>query len=212
MDIGCGAGATSLPLVGRVGGIVGVDEQHDMLEAFQSGAAAAGVHAETVRGRWPAVAEFVPTAEVVVCGHVLYNEPDAVPFLRAMDAHAVRRVIIELTDSHPIQWMADLWRRFHGLRWPDGPTAADAQDVIGDMGLPVRHEIHTARGDRGSGGFERRRDAVALVRRRLCLAPERDGDVADALGPMLRERGGLWSAGPPEQTVVTLWGDVTPDR
>jgi SAM-dependent methyltransferase len=211
LDIGCGAGATSLPLAERMGHVVGVDEQLDMLEAFKNSAAAAGVDAQTVHGRWPAVAESVPTGDVVVCGHVLYNEPEAVPFLRAMDAHALRRVVIELTGSHPIQWMADLWRRFHGLRWPQGPTAADARAVIEDIGWRVRREVHEPRGDRGAGGFERRQDAVALVRRRLCLPPDRDDEVASALGPMLRERGGLWSAGPPEQTVVTLWWDVAAD-
>jgi hypothetical protein len=49
---------------------------------------------------------------------------------------------------------------------------------------------------------------VALVRRRLCLRPERDDEVVDALGPRLRERDGRWSAGPGDQTVATLWWDV----
>ena len=62
--------------------------------------------------------------------------------------------------------------------------------------------------DMAGSGFERREHAVALVRRRLCLTPERDGEIARALGPRLREHDGLWSAGPREQRVVTLWWDV----
>ena len=59
----------------------------------------------------------------------------------------------------------------------------------------------------GRGGFEQREDAVALIRRRLCLGPENDPEIAEALGDRLAEREGLWSAGPPEQILVTLWWD-----
>ncbi len=59
---------------------------------------------------------------------------------------------------------------------------------------------------RGSG-FERREDAVALIRRRLCLWPDRDEEVAEAIGDRLVERDGLWSAGPVDQEIVTLWWD-----
>src|SRR6185503_8392943 len=34
LDVGCGGGATSLPLAGRAGVLVGVDAQEDMLEGF----------------------------------------------------------------------------------------------------------------------------------------------------------------------------------
>ena len=43
----------------------------------------------------------------------------------------------------------------------------------------------------------RREDAVALVRRRLCLPAERDADVGAALGDRLvLDADGDWSAGP----------------
>jgi hypothetical protein len=102
--------------------------------------------------------------------------------------------------------MNDLWLRFHDLRRPDGPTSADAAEAIGELGYAVRHEVEVRRSR--SGGFERREDAVSLVRRRLCLAPERDAQVAEALGDRLVERDGLWSAGPAEQAVAALWWDV----
>jgi hypothetical protein len=57
-------------------------------------------------------------------------------------------------------------------------------------------------------GFERREDAIGLVRRRLCLPAGRDDEIADALGTRLSEHDGLWSAGPYEQQVVTLWWDT----
>jgi hypothetical protein len=59
-----------------------------------------------------------------------------------------------------------------------------------------------------SGGFERREDAVGLIRRRLCLTPDRDGEIAEALGHRLAQHDGLWSAGPEAQRLVTLWWDT----
>jgi 2-polyprenyl-3-methyl-5-hydroxy-6-metoxy-1,4-benzoquinol methylase len=212
LDVGVGGGATSLPLaVGTgeepvAGSIVGVDGQRDMLDAFEATARDVGVDASAILGTWPAVEAAAPEVDVVTCGHVFYNVQDLEPFVRALDAHARHRVVVELTEHHPIAWMNDLWDRFHGLRWPEGPTADDAGAAMREAGFDVRREDRTASGDRG-GGFERREDAVALVRRRLCLPADRDEEVAEALGSRLRLEDGLWSSGPAERVVVTLWWD-----
>ena len=207
LDVGVGGGATSLPLAGRAGLITGVDGQRDMLDAFEAAAREAGADTAAVPGEWPSVAERVPVCDVVVCGHVFYNIGDLEPFVRALHEHAVHRVVVELTEQHPLAWMRDLWNHFHDVRWPDGPTADDAAGALDEMGFEARREDRTETGDRG-GGFERREDAIALVRRRLCLPANRDPDVVEALGDRLRLDVGLWSAGPPEQEVVTLWWNV----
>jgi SAM-dependent methyltransferase len=208
LDVGVGGGAASLPLAGHAALIVGVDTSRDMLSTFDEGARAMGVEARTVEGAWPDVAPEVPDTDVVVCSHVLYNVSDLEPFVRALDAHARRRVVTEITASHPLAWMSQLWRRFHALERPSGPTADDAFDALAELGLsPQREdEVRTPL----SSGFERREDAVALVRRRLCLPPARDAEIETALGDLLAERDGLWSAGPAEQTLVTLWWDREP--
>ncbi len=54
----------------------------------------------------------------------------------------------------------------------------------------------------------RKAEAVAPVRRRPCLAPDRDPKAEEALGDRLREHDGLWSAGPDRRVVVTLWWDA----
>ena len=209
LDVGVGGGATSLPLAARAGRIIGVDAQQDMLDAFEEAALAAGVPAvETVLGSWPEVANEVPPVDIVVCGHVFYNVQDLAPFVRALGDRARIRVVVELTERHPLAWMADLWSRFHGLRWPEGPGADDAIEALRELGFDPRSEERIETGNRCGGGFERRGDAVALVRRRLCLPGEHDDEIAQALGDRLREVGGLWSAGPAEQTVVTVWWDA----
>lgn len=208
LDIGVGGGGTSLPLARRAGVIVGVDAQPDMLDGFLANAAAAGVPARGVAAAWPADAAGVEAADVVVAGHVLYNIADLVPFVRALDDHARDRVVVELTDRHPLDWMRDLWLRFHELERPRGPTAADAEAVLRELAFGAVREDRVVSGRHGSGGFARREDAIHLVRRRLCLPADRDAEIAGALGPgRLRLIDGLWDVGPAERTVVTLWWD-----
>jgi SAM-dependent methyltransferase len=202
LDIGCGGGATSLPLARRAGVLVGVDSQEDMLEGFLVNARAAGVEAEAIPGRWPDVADRVRHVDVAVAGHVLYNVADLEPFARSLAAVAGDRVVFELTERHPLQWMNDLWLRFHGVERPDAPSSEDAFDALTELGLDPSIERWAA-SPRG-GGFDRKADAVALIRRRLCLPAERDGELTDALGPRLAERDGLWSAGPTDQELATI--------
>jgi len=206
LDVGVGAGAASLPLPPRCALIVGVDSSAESLTEFRRQARRVGVKAQTVKGVWPAVERRVTVADVVVCNHVAYNVGDLAPFALALNAHARRRVVMEVTKQHPTLWMADLWLRFHGLARPTRPDADDAVSLLRGLGLPVRR--HAAVHARGAGGFVRREDAVAWIRRRLCLDAARDSEVASALGERLIHEDGLWSVRPPDQPVVTVWWDV----
>jgi precorrin-6B methylase 2 len=205
LDVGVGSGATSLPLAARASRIVGVDESEGMLASFSAAVAASKVDAVAVKGSWPEIAPEVGRADVVVSGHVLYNVQDLPPFVGELTAHARHRVVVELTERHPLAWMHDLWRRFHDLPRPDGPTADDAEAVLREMGIVVQRLDRVV--EATAGGFERREDAIALTRRRLCLTPDRDPEVAEALGDRLMQLDGLWSAGPQAQSIVTQWWD-----
>ena len=120
----------------------------------------------------------------------------------ALTEHARRRVVMEITSRHPTAWMADLWLRFHGARPPDParcqttPCRSCAASVCTFAGTRALQA-------RGAGGFERREDAVAWIRRRLCLDAGRDAEVAAALGARLVHEDGLWAVRPPAEPVVT---------
>lgn len=174
LDVGAGGGAASLPLVPPADRIVAVDESKDLLEAFDAAADDRGVPHATVLGRWPEVAGGVDTAALVVCHHVVYNVPDIVPFATALDDHAGRRVVIELTEAHPQAELNPLWRAIHGIERPEGPGADDVIALLGAMGVAVQSERFVRP---ALWAHVDRSQQVAFARRRLCVGPERDPEI-----------------------------------
>lgn len=178
LDVGVGAGAGSLPLAPPAGAITGVDSSQALLDAFVELASARGVSHRAVLGSWPAVAEEVEPADVCVSHHVLYNVADLGPFVSALTSHARRRVVVELTATHPQSSLNDLWRHFHRLERPRGPTGDDAIAVLAEIGIDAHVERWTSPSfhDRSH-----RQHVIESVRRRLCLSPERDPEISELL-------------------------------
>ena len=204
LDVGCGAGAASLPLARRSSRLIGVDSSAEMLEAFVERARAAGVEAETIEGVWPDIADQAPAADVVVCHHVFYNAPNLTTFAQGLGDHARTRVVVEMTVDHPQSNLNPLWLRFHGVVRPTRPTADDAMDVLREAGIrPQREDWNAPR----PGGFDTKAEAVAMVRRLLCLPADRDSEVAAALGEQWEVSRGRW--GFPDRAVATIWWDGT---
>ncbi|MDQ3784036.1 MAG: methyltransferase domain-containing protein [Actinomycetota bacterium] len=199
LDVGAGGGAASLALTPRAAHIVAVDENEALLEAFAANAERAGAGYSAIIGRWPDVAPQAPLADVVVCHHVFYNALDLAAFARALTAHSRRRVVVELTATHPLDGFSDLWRHFHGVDRPRGPDAEDAIDVLVESGI----DVESQRSERPSLWSDAPRSAmVGFVRRRLCLAPERDPEIDALIGDA------------PERTprqAITLWWPGAPD-
>jgi SAM-dependent methyltransferase len=179
LDVGCGGGRSSLPLGGVVTHVTGVDESGAMLAQFASAAAARGIPAVTVQGRWPDVAASVGMVDLVVCHHVAYNVADIVPFIEALTAHARRRIVVELTARHPQSALSPLWKHFWGIERPTEPSSRLFADIVRALGHEpeVDHEVRTPRRSNLDPAA-----VVAFVRQRLCLPADRDGEVEAALG------------------------------
>lgn len=193
LDVGTGAGAAAVPLAPPAGLLVGVDQSAEMLAQFSAAGAERGSDVRTLEGRWPDMAAEAPVADVVTCHHVLYNVADLVPFAAALTRHARRRVVVELTATHPQTNLNPLWKAIHGIDRPTGPTAADAVAVLTEMGL----DVSTEEFERGSLWDDAHRaDMVAFTRRRLCVGPERDAEVEALLGPAGEQ---------PARQLVTVW-------
>jgi len=191
MDVGCGGGAGGLALVPPAALVVGVDASADMLASFERAATEHGVRTRSVHGNWPDVADEAGTVDVVVCHHVLYNVADLEPFVRALTAAARRRVVVELTETHPMTTSAPLWRHFWDLDRPDGPTAQLAAEVLRELDFDVRVENYTR-----PSRIAERAVYVRMNRQRLCLPVAAEPEVDRVLGPTDLPR-----------DVVTLWWD-----
>ena len=195
LDVGCGAGAASMPLCPPAGWVVGIDSDEAVLAAFAEQAEKRGVRHEERIGAWPDIGDDVELADVVVCNHVVYNIQPIEAFLAELSHHARSRVVLEMTSQHPRAWMNPLWFALHGLVRPTGPTVEDLLAVMKDMGsepnverwmlpTPMRHDPIE--------------ELVRFVRQALCLTADRDHDVAAALNE---------HPPPAEREIATLWWD-----
>lgn len=179
-----------------------------MLERLSERAAAAGPTARTVLGRWPDTAAEAGPADVVLCHHVLYNVADVRPFLAALTAGARRLVVAEMTERHPLVMLNPLWLRFHGLARPVTPTAADMIAILEALGLHPGHRAWRRAGGADYASFD---ELVDVTRRRLCLPPERAGEVARALAETGTDPGRPVDLGSSGRDVVTIWWDGAAD-
>ena len=203
LDIGSGAGVASLPLGERAGRLVAVDPVQAMLDAYAERAAGLGGGVQLVLGRWPDVGQEIAPVDVAVCHHVVYNVAEPLPFLRAMASVARQRVVVELTEQHPMTPLSPLWLRFHGLRRPDKPTADQLRELISALAWNVSMECWS----RPMTGFGDFTEMVVQTCRMLCLPPERRSEVEVALlelGVDPRNPTGIGST----RRLVTLWWDV----
>jgi SAM-dependent methyltransferase len=193
LDVGCGGGAATFALTPPAASVTGVDSTAGMLEEYAAAAERHGVAHREIPGVWPDVAAEAGTADVVVCHHVLYNVADLAPFVTALTAAATRRVVVELTAAHPLTTSAPLWRHFHGVDRPDGPTSDLAIEALREIGV-VPQSQSWSRPPR-----EVPREAyVRLNRRRLCLPVEAEPEVDRLMAdPSTAHR-----------DVVTLWWDA----
>ncbi len=202
LDIGSGPGTACLPLAPRATRLTAVDTSEQMLGLLAERSSALSIEAVLVPGQWPAVAPDVAAADVVTCHHVVYNAADIAPFIRALTDHASRLVVVEMTGTHPLTSLNNLWLKFHGLERPQGPTAGDLLAILDAMGLQPGHERWRRPGGPDYASFS---ELVEVTRRRVCLPPERAGEVADALVEAGLNPDQPMDLGSSGRDVMTIW-------
>lgn len=195
LDIGCGGGIGAFATTPPAAHVIGVDEQQEMLDLFSKNAIRYGVTSQTILGQWPAVAEQTPIADVVTVHHVAFNVGDIVPFLKELNSHARKRVVIEVPEVHPMTNMSEGWKFFWNVIRPTVPLAGDLISVLAEMGIEASIEY-----------FESEilldkkvDDANLYIRRRLCLPASRQGEVDAfiAAHPM-----------PERRKLAVIWWDI----
>lgn len=185
LDVGAGAGAASLPLSPKASRLVAVDQSAAMLDEMTE-LAAGRVELETIVGTWPDVADRVGPIDVAVCANVAYNVADLAPFLMALTERSRVRVVLELTAVHPQASLSRLWQHFWDLERPETPTSDDAiaviRETLRDRGASKIESVRWSRPHPLTGRSEE--ENVAWARRRLCLTPAHDPEVAAVLRSM----------------------------
>lgn len=195
LDVGAGGGRASFALIPNIRHAVAVDHQAGMLEAFAQKADELGVTHYEVLGDWPDVASETPTAEVVLCHHVFYNVQSLNPFIEALSAKAMRRVVVELPEKHPMSDTNEAWKHFWGIDRPTEPSAQLAFEVVKAAGFNPQIQ-RFAETPRMVAKPER---AIELFRIRLCLTPDRDSEIAEFLANRKK---------PTNRELATIWWDV----
>lgn len=177
LDIGCGGGIAAFALTPPASQVIGVDHQPEMLMMFSENARQRGLHSEIFEGFWPEVATEVPTADVATAHHVVYNVSLIEDFLFSMNAHASKRVILEMPQRHPLANASGLWKHFWKLERPEDPTPYDLLNVLEDLGFDAKVEFW-------QGEMRQESDLEQLAhysRIRLCLPLSREHEVLDFL-------------------------------
>jgi SAM-dependent methyltransferase len=202
LDVGCGGGRSSIPLVPRASSIVAIDESPAMLARFAQAAEEVGVAHTEIQGRFPDVVRSAEMAgrpmqqrDVVVCHHVLFNVADLEPFIVSLTAMARLGVVVVIPQRHPLSAWNPAWKHFWNLDRPNGPTSDDAVEVIRALGFDP--EVVVVPRPPLARQADDPKSLAASARRRLCLPQDTEKEVE------------LWLADhPPEfmrEVVVLRW-------
>ncbi|MCB0965749.1 MAG: class I SAM-dependent methyltransferase [Ilumatobacter sp.] len=176
LDVGCGGGRSIAPLVPPATEVIGVDRVGAMLDEFLEAAARAGVARRTVHGAWPDVLPSTPPADVAICHHVLFDVADVVPFVVGLTVSARLAVVVEVPIRHPMSAWNEAFEHFWGLRRPTGPEHVDLVAVVRELGLDPEYAVAARRPLSRFAADPA--NLVPVARRRLCLSPDRDAELA----------------------------------
>lgn len=177
LDIGCGGGIAAFAMGKKAGLVIGVDHQVEMLEMFSENAKERHIDSKVYEGFWPEIESKVEVADIAVAHHVVYNVQDIVPFIKAMNSHARKRVVIEMPQHHPLSNLSEAWKFFWNLDRPVNPTPQDFVDVLSELGI----NAHVQLWDGQSRQERNMDDAVRFTRIRLCLPAFREAEVRQFL-------------------------------
>lgn len=194
LDVGCGAGRICGAFTADHD-VVGVEPRAGLAEVARE------VGVTVHEGRWPDLAGTVGTAPVVLSTHVLHDVQTPTGFLQAMHAAATRRVVLEISTTHPWSDITPLYRHLHDLDRPAGPTVEDLVEVVRAV-LDVHPEVVRWRRPRAS--YDGPEDLVVHLRQRLCVGPEADRAIQDLVADdlLVGEDGRVRM---PDQDLATLW-------
>jgi SAM-dependent methyltransferase len=190
IDVGAGSGRFAIPLAERVSHVTAVDPSVAMVEALRHGAEERGLENVTaIRSLW-AEAE-TPEADIVFSSFVLTLVPDAVSFVRKLEAAARGHVFLYLGAYSGDAVLDPLWRHFHRTPRAPGPTYLDALALLEELGIAPDVKVVEIRNRTRFATID---EAVEHYRDGLLLSetPDVEEDLARLLDKWLLGRRGSY--------------------
>ena len=190
LDVGAGGGRLALPLALTCRSVTAVEPSPSMCAVLRETAGEAGIEVEVVESGWAEAT--VDPADVVLCSHVVYVVQDIEPFVRKLNQHARRLVLMVVFRSSPQSQLYGLWEQVHGEPRNPLPTLPQFQPVLDELGITCR--IEELPGDRPFG-FASEEEAREIIAQRLYVAPgsQAEARLAGALDEALQEEeDGVW--------------------
>lgn len=203
IDVGAGGGRLAIPLARHCREVVAVEPSAAMRAVLLAECEHLGVQNITVAPEsWETAA--VEPAALVLSANVTYGILDIEPFLRKMDATAIRDAVLIANVDPPQAPLAPFWRAVYGNERLRLPCCAELVDALLELGAEPEVEPLPPLPAQSLGTRE---EAVAELRRRLFVAPSTPGDerLLSALEELAEERDGTrWvrNAAPRERNLI----------
>ena len=204
LDVGAGGGRLALPLALTCRSVTAVEPSPSMCAVLRETADEANIDVNVVGAGW--LEATVAPGDVVLCSHVVYVVQDIEPFVRKLDRHARRLVLMVMFQSAPQSQLYGLWEQVHGEPRHPLPTLPQFRPVLNE--LEIAYQVDELPGDRPFG-FASEQEAREIIAQRLYVAPdsEAEGRLAKALDESLREEDGVWRVkdSQPLQPCIVSW-------
>ena len=205
LDVGAGGGRLALPLALSCRSATAVEPSPSMCAVLRETAEESGIAVDVVESDW-LNAEVEP-ADVALCSHVVYVIEDIREFVKKLNSHTRRLVLMVVFQSAPQSQMYRLWEQVHGEPRHPLPSLPHFTPVLDELG--IAYEVDELPPNPASG-FDSEEEAREKIASRLYVAPgsEADAKLSAVLDDSLqREDDGIWriKGSNPLQICIVSW-------
>ncbi|PKB71243.1 MAG: hypothetical protein BZY87_06395 [SAR202 cluster bacterium Io17-Chloro-G6] len=183
LDVGAGGGRLALPLALVAKKVIAVEPSPSMCRVLREVADEFDVkNVEVIESGW--LDAQVAKADMALCCHVLYVIQDIDRFVRKLEKHA-DRVLVVMYQAPPQSQIYPIWELVHGEPRLALPSLPEFLEVLSQLEIdPEIEVVHTER----NRGFENLETAKEQLSRRLYVTPgSAEMERLEALLPQLLE-------------------------
>lgn len=166
LDVGAGGGRLALPIALKCKSLVAVEPSESMAEVLMQQAQESGIkNVSVVQEDWQNAS--VEPADIALCAHVIYTIRDIGIFLRKLEAHARKNVLIVAYNAPPQSQIYGLWKEVHGKQRLPLPSLPELKHVLEELEITYQLDLMPPQSPRGFYNIE---DAASQLSRRLYVA------------------------------------------